>query len=54
MATSLLIGIGTGLIGFSSIVSRGGFITLTMTAITEQKGFGSRFAGTTVGRMDQN
>jgi MFS family permease len=60
MSTSLLIGIGTGLIGFTSGIfisaavlmaglSRDGFMALTMTAIIEQKGIGARFSGTAIG-----
>jgi len=60
MAAALLIGIGTGLLGFVSGVlislavliagiSRDGFMALTMTAITEEKGIGAQFAGTAIG-----
>ena len=60
MAAALLIGIGTGLIGFTSGVllsaavviagiSRDGFMAITMTAITEAKGIGARFAGSATG-----
>jgi len=60
MASALLIGTGTGLLGFSSGVlisvavliagiSRDGFMALTMTAIIEEKGIGPRFAGTATG-----
>ena len=60
MAAALLIGIGTGLIGFTSGVmisvavliaglSRDGFMAITMTAIIEEKGIGARFAGTATG-----
>lgn len=60
MAAALLIGLGTGLLGFSSGVlislavliagfSRDGFMALTMTAIIEEKGIGARFAGTAIG-----
>jgi len=60
MAAALLIGIGTGLLGFASGVlislavliagiSRDGFMALTMTAIIEEKGIGARFAGTAIG-----
>lgn len=60
MAAALLIGIGTGLVGFAGGVliplavliagiSRDGFMAITMTAITEEKGIGARFAGTAIG-----
>ena len=60
MAAALLIGAGTGLLGFAGGVliplavlmagiSRDGFMALTMTAITEEKGIGARFAGTALG-----
>ncbi|MGB5750499.1 MAG: MFS transporter [Desulfobacterales bacterium] len=60
MAAALLIGIGTGLLGFSSGVlisaavllagfSRDGFMAITMTAIIEEKGIGTRFAGSAIG-----
>ena len=60
MAAVLLIGIGTGLIGFTSGalislavlmagISRDGFMALTMTAIMEEKGIGAKFAGTAIG-----
>ncbi len=60
MAAALLIGLGTGLIGFTSGVfilvavliagiSRDGFMAITMTAIIEEKGIGARFAGTAIG-----
>jgi CP family cyanate transporter-like MFS transporter len=60
MTAVLLIGIGTALLGFTSGflislavlmagISRDGFMALTMTAIIEEKGIGSRFAGTAVG-----
>ena len=60
MVAALLIGIGTGLLGFASGVlislavlmagiSRDGFMALTMTAIIEEKGIGARFAGTAIG-----
>ena len=60
MAAALLIGIGTGLIGFTggilisaavllAGVSRDGFMAITMTAITEQKEIGARLAGTAIG-----
>ncbi len=60
MAAALLIGIGTGLLGFASGVlisvavliagiSRDGFMAITMTAIIEEKGIGARFAGSAIG-----
>jgi len=60
MAAALLIGTGTGLLGFGSGVlisvavliagiSRDGFMAITMTAIIEEKGIGARFAGTAIG-----
>ena len=60
MAAALLIGTGTGLLGFVSGVlisvavliagiSRDGFMAITMTAIIEEKGIGARFAGTAIG-----
>ena len=60
MAASFLIGIGTGLIGFTSGVlisvavliagiSRDAFMAITMTAIIEEKDIGTRFAGTAIG-----
>ena len=60
MASALLIGTGTGLLGFSSGVlisvavliagiSRDGFMAITMTAIIEEKGIGPRFAGSAIG-----
>jgi MFS family permease len=60
MASALLIGIGTGLLGFTSGVlisvavliagiSRDGFMAITMTAVMEEKGIGPRFAGTATG-----
>jgi cyanate permease len=60
VAAALLIGIGTGLLGFAGGVliplavliagiSRDGFMAITMTAITEEKGIGARFAGTAIG-----
>jgi MFS family permease len=60
MAVVLLIGLGTGLIGFTSGVlistavliagfSRDGFMAITMTAIIEEEGIGARFAGTATG-----
>jgi MFS family permease len=60
MAAALLIGIGTGLLGFASGVmisiavlmagiTRDGFMAITMTAIIELKGIGARFAGSATG-----
>jgi NNP family nitrate/nitrite transporter-like MFS transporter len=60
MAAALLIGVGTGLLGFASGIlislavliagiSRDGFMALSMTAIIEEKGIGPRFAGTAIG-----
>jgi len=60
MAAALLIGIGTGLLGFASGVlisvavliagiARDGFMAITMTAIIEVKGIGARFAGSATG-----
>jgi len=60
MAAALLIGIGTGLLGFTSGIlisaavliagiSRDGFMAITMTAIIEEKGIGARFAGSAIG-----
>jgi MFS family permease len=60
MAAALLIGIGTGLIGFVTGVSisvavliagiaRDGFMAFSMTSIIEVKGIGSRFAGSATG-----
>ncbi len=60
MAAALLIGIGTGLLGFASGVlisvavliagiARDGFMAITMTAIMEVKGIGARFAGSAIG-----
>jgi len=60
MATALLIGIGTGLLGIASGVlilvavliagiTRDGFMAITMTAIIEVKGIGTRFAGSAIG-----
>ncbi len=60
MAAALLIGVGTGLLGFASGVlisvavlmagiSRDGFMAITMTAIMELKGIGARFAGSATG-----
>jgi len=60
MAASFLIGTGTALLGFASGVfisgavlmagmTRDGFMAITMTAITEVKGIGPRFAGSAIG-----
>ena len=60
MAAVLLIGIGTGLLGFASGllisaavliagISRDGFMATTMSAIIEEEGVGARFAGTATG-----
>lgn len=60
MAAALLIGIGTGLLGFASGIlisvavliaglARDGFMAITMTAIIEVKGVGARFAGSATG-----
>ena len=60
IAAVLLIGIGTGLLGFASGVfisaavllagiSRDGFMAITMTAIIEEKGIGTRYAGSAIG-----
>ena len=60
MAAALLIGTGTGLLGFASGVlisvavviagiARDGFMAITMTAIIEVKGIGARFAGSATG-----
>ncbi len=60
MGAALLIGTGTGLLGFAGGVmislavlmagiSRDGFMAITMTAITEEEGIGARFAGTAIG-----
>ena len=60
MAAALLIGTGTGLLGFASGIlisaavmmagiARDGFMAITMTAITEEKGIGARFAGSATG-----
>ena len=60
MAAALLIGIGTGLLGFASGVlisvavliagiARDGFMAITMTAIIEVKGIGAQFAGSAIG-----
>ena len=60
MVAAFLIGIGTGLIGFTSGflismavliagISRDAFMAITMTAIIEEKDIGARFAGTAIG-----
>jgi len=60
MAAALLIGIGTGLLGFASGVlisvavliagiTRDGFMAISMTAAIEVKGIGARFAGSATG-----
>jgi cyanate permease len=60
MGAALLIGTGTGLLGFAGGVmislavllagiSRDGFMAITMTAIIEEEGIGARFAGTAIG-----
>jgi len=60
MAAALLIGTGTGLLGFASGVlisvavliagiARDGFMAITMTAVIEEKGVGARFAGSAIG-----
>ena len=60
MTAALLIGTGTGLLGFAGGVlipvavliagiSRDGFMAITMTAITEVKGVGARWAGSATG-----
>ena len=60
MAAALLIGLGTGLLGFTSGVwisiavivagiTRDGFMAITMTAIIEEEGIGARFAGSATG-----
>jgi MFS family permease len=60
IVAALLIGSGTGLLGFSSGIfisaavliagiSRDGFMAITMTAIIEERGIGARFAGSAVG-----
>jgi cyanate permease len=60
VAAAVLIAIGTGLIGFTSGVlisaavliagiSRDGFMAISMTAITEEKGVGADFAGSAIG-----
>ena len=60
MMATLLIGTGTGLLGFAGGVlislavllagiSRDGFMAITMTAIIEEEGIGARYAGTAIG-----
>jgi len=60
MVAALLIGTGTGLLGFAGGVlipvavliagiARDGFMAITMTAIIEVKGIGARFAGSATG-----
>ena len=60
MVAALLIGIGTGLLGFAAgaLISvavliagftRDGFMAITMTAIIEVQGIGERFAGSAIG-----
>ena len=60
MAAVLLIGTGTGLLGFASGVlisvaviiagiARDGFMAITMTAVIEEKGVGAHFAGSAIG-----
>jgi MFS family permease len=60
MVSVLLIGIGTGLLGFvggvlisvavlMAGITRDGFMAVTMTSIIEVRGVGARFAGTAVG-----
>lgn len=60
MTAALLIGIGTGLLGFASGVliwvavliagfARDGYMAITMTAIMEVEGVGARFAGSATG-----
>jgi MFS family permease len=60
MAAAFLIATGIGLVGFASGVfisasvlmagmARDGFMAITMTALTEQKGVGPRFAGSATG-----
>lgn len=58
--SAILIGIGTGLVGFTvgiwislavllAGISRDGFMALSMTAIIEEKDIGARFTGTAIG-----
>jgi MFS family permease len=60
MAAALLIGVGTGLLGFTTGIwisiavilagiTRDGFMAITMTAIIEEEGIGARFAGSATG-----
>jgi MFS family permease len=60
MMAALLIGVGTGLLGFAggfmisaavliAGIARDGFMATTMTAIIEEKGIGVRFAGSATG-----
>ncbi|MCP4628184.1 MAG: MFS transporter [bacterium] len=60
MAAALLIGVGTGLLGFAgglmisaavliAGMSRDGFMAMTMTAIIEEKGIGTKYAGSATG-----
>jgi MFS family permease len=60
MAAAILIGTGTGLLGFAgglmitlavllAGISRDGFMAITMTAIIEEEGIGARFTGTAIG-----
>jgi len=60
MAAALLIGTGTGLLGFASGalisvavliagIARDGFMAIAMTAVIEEQGIGARFAGSAVG-----
>ena len=60
MGAALLIGTGTGLLGFASGVlisvaviiagiARDGFMAITMTAVIEEKGIGPHFAGSATG-----
>jgi cyanate permease len=60
MAAALIIGSGTGFLGFASGglipvavltagIARDGFMALSMTAVIEEKGIGARFAGSATG-----
>jgi MFS family permease len=60
MAAALLIGTGTGLLGFASGalisvavliagIARDGFMAISMTAVIEEQGIGARFAGSATG-----
>jgi len=60
MAAALLIGTGTGLLGFAGGVlisvavliagiARDGFMAISMTAVIEEQGIGPRFAGSAIG-----